>query len=234
MDKPYKISYKTYFNEKLKQVQFGTKMTHPLYVQVTFERKTIFFKSNFFELFSKTKFILAVAGLMGGPSLDKTIEMEMELIRFIADRHPDDFSLDIFKQEYAYYSRDLCDSMEEGFRDYLYTFFQDRGMPAFAVAIREGSRQRIAYDVIKDSKKAFTKPFYDELVGNSFYYAPPYLPLYEFMQQTKNWPMLYLTVMEWETGTTKTEFIEYLNKYYPEHDAVEIKEKIKRYIKSIK
>jgi len=234
MDRPYKISFKTYFNDKLKQVQFGTKLTHPLYVQVTFERKTIFFKSNFFELFSKTKYILAVAGLMGGPSIDKTIEMEMELIRFIADRHPDDFSLDLFKKEYAYYSQDLCDLTEEGFRDYLYTFFQDKGMPAFAVAIREGSRQRFPYDVIRDMKKAFTKPFYDEVVENSLYYAPPYLPLYGFMLQTKQWPMLSLTIMEWETGDTQTRFEEYVEKYYPGHEAGEIKKSVERWISRVK
>ncbi|TCN49392.1 hypothetical protein D0809_24335, partial [Flavobacterium circumlabens] len=73
MNKLSKISYKTYFNEKLKQVPLGKIMTHPLYVQITFERKTLFFKSNFFELFSKPKYIIAAAGLVGSPSLEKII-----------------------------------------------------------------------------------------------------------------------------------------------------------------
>lgn len=88
-------------------------------------------------------------------------------------------------------------------------------MPAFAVAIRESSSYRIAYEVVRDMKLAFTRPFYEELVENSFYYAPPYPPLYCFMQQTKKWPMLSLTVMEWETGDTQVDFIECLKKYYP-------------------
>lgn len=107
-------------------------------------------------------------------------------------------------------------------------------MPAFAVTVREGSRYRIAYDVVRDMKRAFTKSLYDELVENSLYYAPPYMPLYGFMQQTKRWPMLSLTVMEWETGDTQTAFIEYLQKYYPQNDAGEIKEQIEKWLKQLK
>ena len=51
-----KISYKTYLNDRLKQVDFHGQLTCPLYVQVTFERKTIFFKSYYFELFSKSRY----------------------------------------------------------------------------------------------------------------------------------------------------------------------------------
>jgi len=234
MNKLSKISYKTYFNEKLKQVPLGKIMTHPLYVQITFERKTLFFKSNFFELFSKPKYIIAVAGLVGSPSLEKIITLEMEVIEFIENKHSSNFSLELFKQEYTFYSQDLCDIMEEEFRNYLYTFFQDKSMSVFATAIREGSRQRIPYEIIRDLKKAFTKSFYDELIENSLYYGPPYLALYEFMQQTKKWPMLYLSVMEWETGNTQTEFFEYVKKHYPKHNAVEINDEVEKWISYIK
>lgn len=229
-----KVSYKTYFNDRLKQVYLHGKLTYPLYVQVTFERKTIFFKSYYFELFSKPRYFLSVAGISRGPSIEEITAKENELIDFIINKHPDDFSLDLFKREYAFYSKDLCDIMEEGFIDYMYTFFQDKGMPAFAVTVREGSRYRMAYDVVRDMKRAFTKPFYEELVENSFYYAPPYLPLYGFMKQTKKWPMLSLTVMEWETGDTQADFVEYLQNYYPENDAGEIKEEVEKWLEYLK
>ncbi len=229
-----KVSYKTYFNDRLKQVYLHGKQTYPLYVQVTFERKTIFFKSYYFELFSKPRYFLSVAGISRGPSIEEIIAKENEVIDFIINKHPDDFSLDLFKQEYSFYSKDLCDIMEEGFIHYMYTFFQDKGMPAFAVTVREGSRYRIAYDVVRDMKLAFTRPFYEELVENSFYYAPPYLPLYGFMKQTKKWPMLSLTVMEWEKGDTQTDFLSYLQKYYPKNDAVEIKEAVGKWLTNLK
>ncbi len=226
-----KVSYKTYFNDRLKQVYLHGKQTYPLYVQVTFERKTIFFKSYYFELFSKPRYFISVAGIGHGPSIEEIAAKENEVIDFIINKHPDDFSLDLFKREYAFYSKDLCDIMEEGFIDYMYIFFQDKGMPAFAVTVREGSRYRIAYDVVRDMKRAFTKPFYEELVENSFYYAPPYLPLYGFMKQTKKWPMLSLTVMEWETGDTQVDFEAYLKKYYPKNDADGIKVLIEKWLK---
>ncbi|MBS0026484.1 hypothetical protein ACTJJ0_08940 [Chitinophaga sp. 22321] len=230
MTKTYKVSYKTYFNDRLKQVSFHGKLTYPLYVQVTFDRKTIFFKSYYFELFSKPRYFLSVAGLTGGPSIEDIIKKENSLIDFIIDKNLPDFSLDLFKQEYAYYGKDLCDVTEEGFIDYMYVFFQDKGMPALAVMVQQGSRFRIVYDVVRDMKRAFNKPLYDELVENSLYYAPPYLPLYGFMQQTKKWPMLSLTVLEWEDEKTKAQFADYVQKYYPNIDLKEVMEQVNKWL----
>ncbi|SKA06790.1 hypothetical protein SAMN04488128_102575 [Chitinophaga eiseniae] len=230
MTKTYKVSYKTYFNDRLKQVFFHGKLTYPLYVQVTFDRKTIFFKSYYFELFSKPRYFLSVAGLSGGPSIEDIIKKENILIDFIIDKNLPDFSLDLFKKEYAYYSKDLCDVTEEGFIDYMYVFFQDKGMPNLATTVQQGSRFRIVYDVVRDMKRAFNKPLYDELVENSFYYAPPYLPLYGFMQQTKKWPMLSLTVMEWEDEKTKDQFADYVQKYYPNIALAEITEQVNKWL----
>lgn len=230
MRKPSKISSKTYFNEKLKQVPLGNIMTHPLYIQVTFERKTLFFKSNFFDLFSKPKYIKTVPGLIENPSLEKIITLEMEIIEFIENKHPYNFSLELFKQEYAFYSQDICDIMEEEFRNYLYTFFQGKCMYVLAVAIREGSRHHINYYIIRDMKKAFTKSFYDELIDNSLYSGLPYFAIYDFMQHTKKWPMFYLSVFEWETGNTKSEFFEYLKKNYPKHDVGMIKAGVEKWL----
>ncbi|MBC9929034.1 hypothetical protein [Chitinophaga qingshengii] len=234
MSKTYKVSYKTYFNERLKQVSFHGKLTYPLYIQITFDRKTIFFKSYYFELFSKPRYFLSVAGLTGGPSIEDIIKKENALIDFIIDKNLSDFSLDLFKQEYAYYSKDLCDVTEEGFIDYMYVFFQDKGMPAFAVMVQQGSRFRIVYDVVRDMKRAFNKPLYDELVENSFYYAPPYLPLYGFMQQTKKWPILSLTVLEWEDEKTKAQFADYVQKYYPNMDLKEVMEQVNKWLDHLK
>lgn len=218
MSKTYKVSYKTYFNDRLKQVYFHGKPMYPLYIQVIFDRRVIVFKSYYFELFSKPRYALFSGGKLHGPSIEDIIAKEAELIDFVIDKTLDRFSLELFKQEYAYYSRDLCDETEGGFIDYLYTFFRDKGMPALATTIQQGSRYRIAYDVVLDMRMAMNKSLYKELVENSFYYAPPYLPLYGFMKQVKKWPMLCLTVMEWGDEKAQTQFAEYLSKYYPDID----------------
>lgn len=211
-----KISYKTYLNDRLKQVDFHGNLTYPLYVQVTFERKTIFFKSYYFELFSKPRYFLVVPGVGSkGPTLEEVIEREHEVIAFIIEKHKDDFSLEVFKQAYAYYSKDLCDVTEKGFINYLFTFFWDEGIPALGDIVKNGSTKVIAYEAVRDMKKSFNKTFYEKLVANSFYYAPPYLPIYGFMAQTKRWPMLILTVMEWKRPKTQAEFKKYATLYYP-------------------
>ncbi len=131
------------------------------------------------------------------------------------------FSLDRFKKAYEYYGRDLCDLTEPGVSDYLFTFFQDKGMPALATTIKEGGKFRILSDVVRDLKRALNQPLYDELIENSFYYAPPYLPLFGFMMQSRKWPILSFSVMEWTHDQTKEKFVDYVRKNYTDYDSGE-------------
>ena len=215
-----KISFKTYFNDRLKKVYFHGITTHPLYVQVTYERKTIFFKSYYFELLSKERYLLTIPGttIRKGPDLLDVIKKETEVVKFITTRHPDDFSLELFKKEYAHYSKDLCDEMEMGFINYLHTFFWDEGMPALGDVMLHCSKNVIAYDAVRDMKSSFNNALYDKLIEHSFYYAPPYLPVYGFMKETKQWPTLILTVMDWEQPETQGAFREYTSLYFPGMD----------------
>jgi hypothetical protein len=230
MEKTYKVTYKTYFNDRLKKVFFHGQLTFPLYVHVTFDRKTIVFKSYYFELFSKPRYAIFMDGKMHGPKIKEIIEKEIEVMGFVIDKNLPDFSLDKFKEDYNFYSKDLCDEMESGFIDYLFVFFSDKGMPALATTIQQGTKFRIAYDVVRDMKRALIKPLYEELVENSFYYAPPYLPVYGFMQQTKKWPMLCLTVKEWENKPIKEKLKEYISNYFENQDAVEVLMQIGKFI----
>jgi len=218
MSRTYKVTYKTYFNERLKEVSFHGKLTHPLYIQVTFDRKTTFYKSYYFELFSKAKYHLLAAGKKGGPTLEQVIAKENELIDFVIDKTVDDFSLKRFREQYLYYCRDLCDVTEDGFREYLLTFFHDKGMPVLAETLSEGSRIKILYDVVRDLKTALKPALHDELIENSFHYAPPYLPLFGFMMRFKKWPLLSLSVMELNLPDVITNFEEFVDKFYSDRD----------------
>jgi hypothetical protein len=233
MKKTYKVTYKTYFNDRLKKIFFHGVHTYPLYIQITFDRKTIVFKSNYFELFSKPRYAVFQAEKIHGPTIKDIIEKENGLIEFVIDKTIPNFSLELFKSEYHFYSKDLCDEMEEGFIDYLFTFFNDKGMPALATAIKEGSKFRMAYDVVNDLKIALKPALYNVLVENSFYYAPPYLPVYGFMKEIKKWPMLGLTVKEWEEESIKDQFIKYTDSYFKNQDATLVKH-IEMFISSLK
>lgn len=155
------------------------------------------------------------AGKKGGPSLEDVIAKENELIDFVIDKTLDDFSLERFREQYLYYCRDLCDVTEDGFREYLLTFFHDKGMPVLAATLKEGSKTRILYDVVRDLKACLRPGLYDELIENSFFYAPPYLPLFGFMMQFKKWPLLSLSVMEINLPNVRDNLGEYAEKYFP-------------------
>lgn len=234
MEKTYKVTHKIYFNDRLKKVFFHGAPTYPLYVQLTFDRKTIVFKSYYFDLFSKPRYVLSMDGSLHGPSIKEIIKKETELLDFIIDKNLADCSLEKLKADYTFYCKDLCDEMETGFIDYLFIFFQDKGMPAIATTIKEGIKFRIAYEVVRDLKIALVPGLYRELIENSFYYAPPYLALYGYMQQTKKWPMLCLTVMEWQNNNIKTLFTHYLNENYKNLDAVSITDQVNKFIKALK
>src|SRR5207302_4146230 len=54
------------------------------------------------------------------PRIEEVIAREEKLVEFIIDKHPDDFSLELFKKEYDYYSRDLLDEVEPTFVFFLH------------------------------------------------------------------------------------------------------------------
>lgn len=211
-----KISYKTYLNDRLKEVDFHGKLTHPLYVQVTYERKTIFFKSYYFELFSKPRYAMELPdGGIKGPDMEMIIEKENVVISFVIEKLKDGFSLEAFKKLYAYYSKDLCDATEFAFITYLYLFFDERKIPHMAELIKWGTLHVGTYNLMMDFKKTFKKDLYKELIVQSFHQAPPYLQLYTFMMHAKKWPMLCLTAMEWDNMETVKAFKEYVEAHYP-------------------
>ena len=232
MEKTYKVTYKTYFNDRLKKVFFHDVLTYPLYIQVTFDRRTIVFKSYYFELFSKPRYAIFQTDKIHGPAIKDIIEKENELIDFVIDKTLANFSLELFKQEYNFYSKDLCDEMEAVFIDYLFIFFNDKGMPALATTIKEGSIFRLVYDVVADLKMALKPALYDELIENSFFYAPPYLPVYGFMKGIKKWPMLCLSVKDWEGEKTKEKFINYVLSYFKNQNGSQVTKQIEKFIAS--
>lgn len=213
--KEYKVTYKTYPNERLKKVLFHTRLMHPLYVQVIFDRIPIIFKSYFFDLFSKPKYAIRISGRVFTPDIKEIIQKEEALIAFIIDKNIDNFSLDIFKKEYAFYGRDLLDLMETDFLDYLFTFLQDEGLPYFADILKHGATESKLYDLVRDFKLVFNPTTYQKLIENSFYYAPPYLALFAFSEKPKATPFICFTVMDWEQDGTKEKFIAFCKTRYP-------------------
>jgi hypothetical protein len=230
MEKTYSVTYKTYYNDRLNKVSFHGKQTYPLYIQVTYNRKSHFFKSYYFNLFSKAKYGINVAGKIYAPDLKDIIKKEETLIEFVIDKNPESFSLDLFKKEYAFYSRDLLDIMEDTFLDYLHTFLHDEGLPNMAETVRPGVLTSKAYELVRDMRKAFNPTLYKKLVESSLYYAPPYLLLYEFSEKPQQTALRIFTVMEWEQVGIKNKFEFFFKKNYPDNDLAEILREIQKWV----
>lgn len=213
--KDYTVTYKTYFNERLKKSPFHTRLMHPLYAQIIFDRIPIIFKSYYFDLFSQAKYSIRVAGKVFTPDIKEIIQKEEVLIEFIIEKNRDNFSLDLFKKEYAFYCGDLLDLMEADFIQYLFTFLQDEGLPYLADTIKKGVTDCKSYDIVQDMKSAFNEKTYKRLIENSCYYAPPYLPLYAFTEKPRRTPLTCFTVMEWMQPGTKDAFAAFFKKHYP-------------------
>ena len=102
----YDVSYKTYYNERIKPVLFRGKEVHPLYVRATYDRETIFFKSYYFGLFGQKKYDLQ------GPSQAQVDECEGRVIDYLIARNPKRFNLDLLSDNYKIYSADVLDTLE--------------------------------------------------------------------------------------------------------------------------
>lgn len=228
--KRYKVTFKIYYNERLKKSFFHTKLMHPLYVQVTFDRRPIYFKSYYFDLFSKPKYAIRLEGQVFTPDIKEIIKKEETIIAFIIDKNLDNFSLDLFKKEYAFYSRDLLDMMEESFLNYLFTFLQDEGLPRLADILKKGASDSKLYDLAQDLKKALNPVLYQNLIENSFHLPPPYLPLFAFTVKPKQTPFTSFSVMEWQQTQTKEKFLKFCKKYYPDNDISEVVKKIEKWV----
>jgi hypothetical protein len=202
----------------------------PLYVQVTFDRKPVTFKSYYYDLYSKSKYATRAGSKIFIPDIKTIIKKEETLIEYIIDKNLENFSLIKFKGEYVHYGRDLLDTMEADFLDYVYVFFNDAGFPFLADTLKSGSLDSHAFYLMEDMKMSLKDPLYKKLEENSFYYAPPYLPLYAFSKKMKGSVSPTLTVVEWEQPGTKEKFIEFFKKYHPEKEIEKTMQEIQKWI----
>lgn len=229
--KTYQVTYKVYHNERLKKVSFHGKLVYPLYLRITFDRRTTEYRSNLFDLFMKPKYGIRVSGQIFPPHIDKIIEREEKLIEFVIDRHPNDFSLELFKKEYDYYGRDLLDEMEEGFLNYLRLFFDDEGMPYLGDVFALSYQEVTLFDVALDLKRALKPDLYQRLIEHSFLFSPPYFPLNQFLSIPLKPPLQILTIMDWEEILTEQKFLNFMKASFPQHDVLGVIHQIDAWVK---
>lgn len=212
MQRPYKITYKTYFNDRLKEVDFHGEQTYPLYVQVTYRKKTIFFKSYYFDLLSQERYAYKIGRKVIAPKLKDVIDFELKLIQFIVEKLGDAITLEAFKEAYNFYGQDLCSYAEKMLVPNLFLYFKDIDCDSFAWAVASfNQKKNVLYDLLLDMKKLFTHDAWKRLIQYGDSVTISYLEMYAFVISKRKKPYWLLTVMEWEKEKVAEEFRVYLS-----------------------
>lgn len=229
MARLYKVTYKTYLNKRLKKVSFHGQQTYPLYVQVSYRGKTIFFKSYYFDLFADEKYAPEQEGHGKKPLLADIEKMEDLLLDFVIGLMGPYFTFDIFRRGYSRFGQDICKATEESFVANALVFFVGREMPALGWAVFSGSREKALHTLLHDLHTALKDDLYSELMSYSME-TRIYLPFYEFVRNIKKPPYHYLSLMEWEMGTAKEDFRAFVQQKYPS-SAVPLIRDMDRFVK---
>lgn len=217
----YKVSHKTYFNERLNKVDFYGEDTHPLYIQVTFQRKSIFFKSSLFELLSEKKHDDVFKASAKPSVLSRVVQKEEELLAWTAASLSGYISLEDFRKEYEFQSKDLCSVTEDDFGLYLRHFFSGKKMDALSSLIRHKGVDYNLWDVLGDMKKAFQPVLYEKLINGAIPYghmAAPFLLLHDFVRKMYTEPYFF-TIMDWEKALPEKDLFKFLKTNYPDKDS---------------
>lgn len=173
----YDVSYKTYHNERIKPVLFRGVETYPLYVQVIYDRRSVFFKSYYFELFAQPKYAFLET------SIQDINELESRVIEYLINRRPERFYLDELIRNYKIESRDLLDSFDGSFTVWLGDFLRAEGLPGLAAQM-ESNPELVAGIRIWDELKTVMKPeVFERMEEKVFQYDSPYIPLAWYIRE---------------------------------------------------
>jgi hypothetical protein len=187
----YDVSYKTYHNERLKPVLFRGVETYPLYVQVTYDRQSVFFKSYYFELFAQPKYAFLKT------SIQEINELESRVIEYIINSRAERFYLEDLIRDYKKVSMDLLDSFDGSFKVWLGEFFREEGLPALAAQM-ESEPELVAGIRLWDDLKVVLKPeLFERMEERVFQYDSPYIPLAWYVREKSPDGPFCLSWFEW-------------------------------------
>lgn len=201
----YDVTYKTYFNDRIKPVVFQGKETYPLYVQVTYDRKTTFFKSYYFDVFAQPKYDFLKT------TISQMVEMESGALDFIIARNTDRFSLDHLSRQYKIVSRDLLDSFDGPFKIWLATYFREEGLPGLAAMMEHVLEEVPAIQLWDDFKKVLDPVVFDRMEEKAAQYGPPYIPLAAYIRNKLPKGPFCLPVHEWVNEDKRIEIEEFID-----------------------
>ena len=204
----YDVSHKTYFNARIKPVVFQGEEMHPLYVQVTYDRRTIFFKSYYFELFSQPKYEFL------GITLAQIDELERRVIDHVVSRTSRSFSLDDLSRLYKLMSVDILDSFDGSFKTWLSTFLKVEGLPGLAAMMEQAGDGVASIRVWDDLKKMLDPVVFERMEDKVLADGHPYIPLATYVRGKFPEGPFCLPLHEWSIVEKRVEIEFFLDEIF--------------------
>jgi hypothetical protein len=204
----YDVSYKTFFNARIKQTVFQGKETWPLYVQVTYDRKTIFFKSYYFDLFAQPKYNFLQMPLF------QVDELESRVAEFSVKWDAKRFDLDIFSRRYKVFSIDILDSFDGRFKIWLANYFQQEGWSGLAAAVAQSNDGVAAIQLWDDLKKCMEPGIFEKMEEKAARDGGPYLPLATYIRHKLPKGPFCLPLHEWSHQEKQIEIEDFIDERF--------------------
>src|ERR1700744_2336907 len=186
----YEVSYKTYFNDRIKPKVFQGAKSYPLYVQVTFDRETSFFKSYYFDLFARPKYDFQHI------SFAQIDELEGRVINNIISRNKDHFNLYVFSRQYKILSQDILDNFDKSFRMWLANYLKEDGLPGLASLLSYSPDEVVGIRVWEELKQILEPERFERMEEKAIR-AGPYLPLAMYVRHHSPEGPFCLPLPEW-------------------------------------
>jgi hypothetical protein len=204
----YDVSHKTYFNTRIKPVFFQGGEMHPLYVQVTYDRKTIFFKSYYFELFAQPKYDFL------GVTLAQIDELEGRAIDYFLSMAWKHFSLDGLLQQYRAISVDILDSFDDSFRRWLGVSLGVEGFPGLAGILGQPMDAVAGIRIWDDVAKILDPTIFERVEAKLLNDRHPYIPLAIYVRDKYPAGPFCLPLHEWHSIEKRVELELFLDKSF--------------------
>jgi hypothetical protein len=212
----YDVSYRTYFNDRLKPVEFRGRETYPLYIQVTHDRRTIFFKSYYFDLLRRSKYDFSK------PSLDQVDQLENQLIEYLIALKKDRFDLDDLARNYKAFGSDVLDKVEGLFKVWLADYFKKESLPGLADLMGHVPDEVAMIRVWEDLEKMLPPDTFEKMEDKALRDADAYMLLASYVRGKQPGGPFCLPFHEWHREEKRVEIEFFLDDIFWRVDMGEV------------
>jgi hypothetical protein len=143
-------------------------------------------------------------------------ELESRVIDYLTDRYSAEFSLHSFPSWYQMFNKDVLDSLENPFKEWLIAYFEREKVPGYAALLRHGMQEVSALELLDEFKISLAPDLYARLMAAAATDAPPYIPIAAYIRHRQPKGPFCLPLHEWIQPERQVQAEDYLYKeFYP-------------------